>query len=102
MGDTLSESDVAHILKVSEPTVRRLIEEVVLSGMQSEGDWWTTEELLLGDLALLTENTRIQRLREGNYVSPWIAGLKEGDPGYVSSKRIELILEGREAQPGQP
>ena len=102
MGDTLSESDVARILEVSEPTVRRLIEEDVLSGAQSEGDWWTTEELLLGDLAVLTENARIQRFREGNYVSPWVAGLKEGDAGYVSSKRIALILEGREADPGRP
>ncbi len=101
MGETLSESDVARVLKVSEPTVRRLIEEDVLSGMPSEGDWWTTEELLLGDLAVLTENARIQRFREGNYVSPWVAGLKEGDPGYVSSKRIEAILEGPEAEPGQ-
>ena len=101
MGDTLSESDVAHILKVPEATVRRLIEEDVLSGAQSEeGDWWTTEELLLGDLAVLTENARIQRFREGNYDSPWVAGLKEGDLGYVSSRRIEVILEGREAEPG--
>ncbi len=100
MGDTLSESDVAHILKVPEATVRRLIEEDVLSGAQSEGNWWTTEELLLGDLAVLTENAHIQRIRDGSYVSPWRAGLKEGDPGYVSHKRIEVILDGREADPG--
>ncbi len=96
----MSESDVAHILKVSEPTVRRLVEEDALSGVQSEGDWWTTEELLLGDLAVLTEKARIQRIREGNYVSPWAAGLKEGDAGYISSKRIALIFEGREVEPG--
>ena len=91
---------MAHILKVPEATVRRLIDEDALSGAHSEGDWWTTEELLLGDLAVLTENARIQRFRDGNYISPWGAGLKEGDPGYLSHKRIEVILEGREAEPG--
>lgn len=100
MGERLNESDVARILKVSEPTLRQLIEEGVLSGTKPGKVWWTTEELLLGDLAVLTETERIERFREGNYLSPWAAGLKEGDPGYVSSKRIALILEGRETDPG--
>lgn len=101
MGDRLNESDVARILKVSDATVRQLIEEEVLSGTQSEDLWWTTEDLLLGDLAVLTETERIERFREGNYTSPWAAGLKEGDAGYVSSKRIALILEGTDVEPGQ-
>ena len=99
MGDRLNESDVARILKVSDATVRQLIEEEVLSGTQSEDLWWTTEDLLLGDLAVLTETERIERFRDGNYTSPWAAGLKEGDAGYVSSKRIALILEGSETEP---
>ncbi len=99
MGDRLNESDVARILKVSDATVRQLIEEEVLSGTQSEDLWWTTEDLLLGDLAVLTETERIERFREGNYTSLWAAGLKEGDAGYVSSKRIALIFEGSETEP---
>ncbi len=100
MGDRLNESDVARILKVSEPTVRQLIEEGVLSGTKPGKVWWTTEELLLGDVAVLTETERIERFREGNYVSPWAADLEEGDPGYVSSKRIAIVLEGSDAELG--
>ncbi|MDK1020648.1 MAG: hypothetical protein QGD90_03315 [Candidatus Hydrogenedentes bacterium] len=101
MGDTLNQSDVARILKVQEASVRRLFEEGALSGMQSDEEWHTTQGILAADLAVLTEDTRVQRLKEGKYISPWAAGLKEGDPGHISSERIAAIIEGCDADAAQ-
>ncbi len=101
MGDTLNQFDVARILKIQEASVRRLIEEGALSGTQSDEEWRTTQAILAGDLAVLTENTRIQQLKEGKYISAWAEGPKEGDPGYISSERITAIIEGRDADAAQ-
>ena len=101
MGDTLNQLDVARILNVPEASVRRLVEEGVLSGTQSDEEWHTTQDILAGDLAVLTENTRIRQLKEGRYISAWAAGPKEGDPGYISSERITAIIEGRDADAAQ-
>lgn len=101
MGGTLDQSDVARILKIPESSVRRLVEEGALSGARSDEQWCTTQDILAGDLAVLTENTRVQRLKEGKYISPWAAALKEGDPGYISSQRIAAIVEGRDADAAQ-
>ena len=101
MGDTLNQSDVARILKLPESSVRRLVEQGALSGTQSDEQWRTTQDILAGDLAVLTENTRVQRLKEGKYISGWAAALKEGDPGYISSERIAAIIEGSDADAAQ-
>lgn len=101
MGETLSKSDVARILKIQEASVQRLIEEGGLSGTQSDGEWHTTQSILAGDLTLLAENARIQRFQEGKYISPWTAGSKESDPGYISPKKIAAIIEKHDAGPAQ-
>ncbi len=101
MGDTLNQSDVARILKNQEASERRLIEEGALSGTQSDGEWRTTQGILAANFAVLTESARVQRLKEGKYISPWAAGLKEGDPGYISSERIAAIIEGHDADAEQ-
>ena len=92
MGDILGESDVARLLKISESTVRRLFEKGVLTGTRSGGDWQTNEDLLRGDIDILTEVSRIDRLREGSYVSPSPDGLSEDGPHEISSERISEIL----------
>ena len=81
--------------------MRRLVEEGALSGIQSDAGWRTTQDILAGDLSVLTENTRIQQLKEGKYISAWAAGPKEGDPGYISSEKITAIIEGRDADAAQ-
>lgn len=97
MGATLSESDVARLLKIPESTVRRFFEKGVLSGTQSGEEWQTTEEILRGDVEILTDISRIDRLREHKVVSPWSEALKEGDRGYISSEKIQEILEQKES-----
>ena len=97
----MNQSDVARILKIPESSVRRLVDEGALSATQSDEEWRTTQDILARDLAVLAENTRVQRLKEGKYISAWAAALREGDPGYISSERIAAIVEGRDADAAQ-
>lgn len=97
MGDTLGESDVARLLQIPESTVRRFFDKGVLSGTRSGDNWRTTEEILRGDIEILTDISRIDRLRESKVVSPWSDRIEEGDPGYISSERIQAILEEKES-----
>ena len=96
MGDSLGESDVARLLKIPESTVRRFFEKGVLSGTQSGENWHTTEEILRGDIEILTDISRIDRLREHKIASPWSDALEEGDRGYISSEKIQAILAEKE------
>lgn len=94
MKTILSEGDIARFLKVSEETVRQLFDEGVLSGNQIEGAWQTTEQLLEADVTILTEEARMQRLIDGEYVSPWetILAQKGGDSPFFKLESLEGIL----------
>ena len=101
MGDTLNQSDVARILKVQEASVRRLFEEWALSGMQSDEEWHTTQGILAADLAVLTEDTRVQRFKVGKHMYPSSTCRKEGYHGQRSPERIAAIIEGCDADAAQ-
>jgi len=65
MADVLSADDVAAALKIDREQVDLLIENGVLHGVHDKHEWFTTHELLQGDLDLLTESSRAHRLRNG-------------------------------------
>ncbi len=94
MKTILSEGDVARFLKVSEETVCQLFDEGVLSGNRIEGAWQTTEQLLEADVTILTEQARMQRLIDGEYISPWetILAQKGSDSPVFKLDSLESIL----------
>lgn len=93
MGDVLSESDLARILKVSKPTVRRLFKEGLLTGTQHDDGWQTTAQIVEGDMAILIEGERIARLREGIHASPWSDALHEDDPGHLAPAKVAALIK---------
>lgn len=92
MGEVLSEADVARILSVPEPTVRRLFDEEVLTGTRNEDAWQTTVEILEGDVAILIEGERIARLREGQVVSPWAEKSPEDKTTRFTPEQVEALI----------
>lgn len=93
MGDVLSEADVARILKVPEDTVRRLFEETVLTGTRDGDAWQTTGQILDGDLSILIEGERIERLRGGKHGSPWSGATSDQDKSVLTPEKILKLLE---------
>ena len=65
MADRLVLEDVARLLKAGLSVVEELVAEGRLHGVVREGEWSTTREILENDLELMTEASRIERLRTG-------------------------------------
>lgn len=65
MAPRLSFEDVARLLKTDEPTIVQMVSQGKLHGVRHGGVWTTTREMLESDLELLTEATRIERMRSG-------------------------------------
>lgn len=72
MAEKLELAVVAALLRSDDNTVCNLFETGRLHGVREGGNWTTTRELLEGDLELLTESARIDRLRSG--IVPMPAG----------------------------
>jgi hypothetical protein len=65
VSDRLQLDDIAGLLKTDATAVRNLFETGRLHGVREGDSWITTPEMLEGDLELLTEMARIDRLRTG-------------------------------------
>ena len=70
MTDRLLLEDVAGLLKTTQLVVERLVAEGRLHGIVRDSEWSTTREILEGDLELMTEIARVERLRSGIVPAP--------------------------------
>jgi len=93
MGEVLHEADVAEILKVPETTVRRLFEDAVLTGSQTDDVWQTTPEILEADLEILVEGERVERLRQGVRHSPWEDAARDDATDALAPERVAEVLK---------
>lgn len=90
MTPRLSIEDVARLLKTSDQNVGDLIEQGKLHGVRHGGVWSTTREILEGDLELLTEAVRIERMRAG--IVP-VMPVREEAPVWLTGDWVTASLQ---------
>lgn len=89
---TLSEADVARILNLPPESVHRLFEHKVLTGYRTDDAWETTDKLLDGDITILTEQGRMEKMANGAYTSPWAQLLADGEIPGLTLEAIDGVL----------
>lgn len=70
MSERLDAEEASKLLKTDPSTVQQLWEEGIFQSAREDGAWFTTRELLEGDIETLTETARIHRLRQGGAPLP--------------------------------
>lgn len=89
MNDRLDLHEAARLLKIDAEVVQQLFDRGTLTGIREGDVWYTTRDLLEGDIELLTETARIDRLRNAPVELP----LHHDDAEDESVVRVDALDE---------